>query len=81
MQDPNLSSVQQLVLVTSIRRLLANSSQNQEDTEEPLPITELLMQTSILNVIAQVFTFDTTKDDETRAMKVSKAAINQICVL
>jgi hypothetical protein len=39
------------------------------------------MQTPILNVIAQVFTFDTTKDDETRAMKVSKAAINQLCVL
>ncbi len=81
MQDPNLSTVQQLVLLTSIRRLLANSSQNQEDTEEPLPITELLRQTPILNVIAQVFTFDTTKDDETRAMKVRIPTINQICVV
>ena len=81
MQDPNLSSVQQLVLLTSIRRLLANSSQNQEDTEEPLPITELLRQTPILNVIAQVFTFDTSKDDETRAMKVSAVANNKMCLL
>jgi hypothetical protein len=77
MQDPNLTAVQQLVLLTSIRRLLANSSQNQEDTEEPLPITELLGQTAILNVISQVFTFDTNKDEETRSMKVSLVGINQ----
>ena len=69
-QDPNLSPVQQLVLLTGIRRLLSNPCQGQDETEDSLPITQIITGSQILNILAQVFTFDSSKDNENRAMKV-----------
>lgn len=60
-ENPELSALQQLVLVTGIRRLISG-------TDEP-PISEIL-KSNILNVIATLFRFNDTQE-EIRIMKVN----------
>jgi hypothetical protein len=61
--DSKILPIHQLVLLTAIRKMLS------QPVDEP-PVSEILNQTNLLSILAQVFKFSDALNEEVRAMKL-----------